>query len=33
MTETSLVPLAVAAADLDLGHVCRALVERAAARA
>jgi D-alanine-D-alanine ligase len=32
MTETSLVPLAVAAAELDLGAVCRALVEQAAAR-
>jgi D-alanine-D-alanine ligase len=32
MTETSLVPLAVAAADLDLGAVCRALVEKSAAR-
>jgi D-alanine-D-alanine ligase len=33
MTETSLVPLAVAAAERDLGEVCRSLVERAAARA
>jgi D-alanine-D-alanine ligase len=32
MTETSLVPLAVTAAELDLGAVCRSLVERAAAR-
>jgi D-alanine-D-alanine ligase len=32
MTETSLVPLAVSAAELDLGAVCRALVEQAAAR-
>jgi D-alanine-D-alanine ligase len=32
MTETSLVPLAVTAAELDLGTVCRSLVERAAAR-
>ena len=32
MTETSLLPQAVAAADLDLGAVCRTLVERAAAR-
>ena len=32
MTETSLLPQAVAAAGLDLGAVCRTLVERAAAR-
>jgi D-alanine-D-alanine ligase len=32
MTETSLVPLAVSAAELDLGAVCRSLVEQAAAR-
>ncbi|GAA1677867.1 D-alanine--D-alanine ligase [Fodinicola feengrottensis] len=32
MTETSLTPLAVAAADLDLGIVCRSLVERAIER-
>jgi D-alanine-D-alanine ligase len=32
MTETSLMPLAIGAADLDLGAVCRDLVERAAAR-
>jgi D-alanine-D-alanine ligase len=32
MTETSLVPLAVAAAELDLGAICRTLVEQAAAR-
>ncbi|HYN74914.1 MAG TPA: D-alanine--D-alanine ligase, partial [Candidatus Limnocylindria bacterium] len=32
MTETSLLPQAVGAAGLDLGTVCRALVERAAAR-
>jgi D-alanine-D-alanine ligase len=32
MTETSLVPLAVTAAGLDLGTVCRSLVERAATR-
>lgn len=32
MTETSLLPLAVSAADLDLGEVCRTLVERAVAR-
>jgi D-alanine-D-alanine ligase len=33
MTETSLLPLAIAAADLDLGVVCRGLVEQAVARA
>lgn len=32
MTETSLLPQAVAAAGLDLGAVCRTLVEQAAAR-
>jgi D-alanine-D-alanine ligase len=32
MTETSLLPLAVGAADLDLGEVCRTLAERAIAR-
>lgn len=32
MTETSLTPTAVAAAGLDLGAVCRSLIERAAAR-
>ncbi|HEU0131294.1 MAG TPA: D-alanine--D-alanine ligase [Mycobacteriales bacterium] len=32
MTETSLVPMAVAAAGLDLGALCRDLLERAAAR-
>jgi D-alanine-D-alanine ligase len=32
MTETSLVPLAVTAAGLDLGTVCQSLVERAATR-
>ena len=32
MTETSLLPLAVEAAGLDLSHVCRDLIERAAAR-
>ncbi len=32
MTETSLLPLAVEAAGLDLSEVCRTLVERAAAR-
>jgi D-alanine-D-alanine ligase len=32
MTETSLLPMAVQAADLDLGEVLSALVSRAAAR-
>ncbi|WP_163512655.1 D-alanine--D-alanine ligase family protein [Fodinicola acaciae] len=32
MTETSLTPMAIAAADLDLGEVCRTLIERAATR-
>ena len=32
MTETSLLPQSVAAAGLDLGVVCRTLVERSAAR-
>jgi D-alanine-D-alanine ligase len=32
MTETSLTPTAIAAADLDLGAICRSLIERAAAR-
>ena len=32
MTETSLLPQAVAAAGLDLGEVCRGLIERAIAR-
>jgi D-alanine-D-alanine ligase len=32
MTETSLTPMAIAAAELDLGAVCRSLIERAASR-
>ena len=32
MTETSLLPMAVAAAGLDVGTLCRSLLERAAAR-